>query len=128
MDAPAPTEEAEAARLLRIGTQQQFRWLEGIVKAVLVMNLLDAILTLFWVRAGLAREANTLLDELVSDDALLFVAVKLSLVGMGSWLLWRRRSSPVAVVAIFVAFVAYYAILVQHVSYASGLLGLLLSR
>jgi hypothetical protein len=35
-----------------------FRWLHGIVKTVLVLNLLDAIFTLVWVRFGYAREAN----------------------------------------------------------------------
>ena len=123
LNAPGPA-GSEAAP--RIGSPQQFRWLEGIVKAVLVMNLVDAVLTMVWVRAGLAREANPLLDDLVSGNALLFVIVKLALVGLGSWLLWRCRSSPMAVVGIFVAFVVYYAILVEHVSYASGLIGWLL--
>jgi hypothetical protein len=117
----------QAERRLPIGTPQQFRWLYGIVQCVLVLNLIDALLTLFWVHAGLAVEANTLIDELVSEHALLFVLVKLSLVGMGSWLLWRRRESPLAVVGIFVAFVTYYLILLYHIDYASGLIGLLLS-
>jgi hypothetical protein len=109
-----------------IGTDQQFRWLKGIVKWVLVLNLIDAVLTLLWVRAGLAVEANTLMDELVNEHALVFVLVKLSLVGMGSWLLWNRRESPLAVVAIFAVFLTYYAILVHHVQYASGLVRSLL--
>jgi len=92
------------------------------VKWVLVLNLIDAVLTLIWVRAGLAEEANTLMDELVNENALAFVLVKLSLVGMGSWVLWNRRESPLAVVAIFGVFLIYYAILVHHVQYASGLL------
>ncbi len=108
---------------IQIGTEQQLRWLEGIVKWVLVLNLIDAVLTLLWVRAGLAEEANTLIDELVNEHAVMFVVVKLSLVGMGSWLLWNRRESPLAVVAIFSVFVAYYAILAHHVQYASTLAG-----
>lgn len=110
-------------RRLRVGTEQHFRWLEGIVKCVLILNLIDAVLTLLWVRTGLAREANTLIDELVNEHALAFVAVKLTLVALGSWLLWNRRESPLAVVAIFTAFVAYYAIFAYHVQYASGLAG-----
>jgi len=106
----------------RVGTPEQFRWLHGIVKSVLVLNLVDAVLTLFWVRAGLAVEANTLIDELVHEHAVLFVAVKLALVGMGSWLLWNRRHSPAAVVAIFVAFMTYYWILLHHLSFAGRLL------
>ncbi len=105
-----------------IGTAQHFRWLSAIVKWVLVLNLIDAILTLFWVRAGFAREANTLIDELVNEHALVFVLVKLSLVGMGSLLLWRQRHSWLAVVSIFTAFVTYYLVLLYHLEYASALI------
>lgn len=110
----------------RIGTPEQFQWLHGIVKSVLVLNLIDAVLTLFWVQAGLAVEANTLIDELVNEHAVLFVAVKLSLVAMGSWLLWNRRSSPVAVVGIFMAFMTYYWVLLYHLQYAGRLVANLL--
>ena len=106
---------------LEVGTPQHFRWLSGIVKWVLVLNLIDAVLTLLWVRLGLAAESNTLIDELVRDNAVVFVAVKLSLVGLGSWLLWNRRQSPLAVVGIFLVFVTYYGIVAYHVQYASGL-------
>lgn len=106
----------------RVGTPEQFRWLHGIVKSVLVLNLIDAVLTLLWVKAGLATEANTLLDELVHENAVLFVLVKLALVGMGSWVLWSRRTSPVAVVGIFAAFISYYWILLYHLQYASVLI------
>jgi formate hydrogenlyase subunit 3/multisubunit Na+/H+ antiporter MnhD subunit len=97
------------------------------VKAVLVLNLLDAVLTLFWVRSGLASEANTLIDELVSDQAVVFVCVKLALVGMGSWLLLKHRESPLAVMAIFAAFMTYYLVLLYHLQYASGLIRQLVS-
>jgi formate hydrogenlyase subunit 3/multisubunit Na+/H+ antiporter MnhD subunit len=108
---------------LRIGTEQHFRWLHGIVKAVLILNLIDAVLTMVWVRFGFAEEANDLLDELVGEHAVLFVIVKLALVGMGSWLLWNRRQSPMSVVAIFGAFMTYYLLLLYHLQYASSLLG-----
>ncbi len=112
---------------MQVGTPEQFRWLHAILKWVVVLNLVDAVLTLFWVRAGLAEEANTLLDELVNQHELVFVLVKLALVGMGAWILWRRRQSPTAVVAIFVAFIVYYAILLHHLRYASGFIKYLLS-
>jgi len=104
---------------LRIGTPQQVRWLDGIVKTVLVLNLLDAVFTLVWVRAGLAREANALMRDLVNEHAVLFVVVKLGLVSLGSLVLWRRRTHAAAVVAIFVAFLAYYFILLHHLQYSS---------
>jgi formate hydrogenlyase subunit 3/multisubunit Na+/H+ antiporter MnhD subunit len=68
---------------------------------------------------GLAREANPLLDELVNGHAVGFVAVKLGLVGLGSWLLWHYRRRPTAVVAIFIAFLAYYFLLLYHLRFAA---------
>jgi uncharacterized protein DUF5658 len=111
---------------LPVGTPEHFRWLQGIVKTVLVLNLLDAIFTLVWVRWGFAREANLMIDRLVERHALTFVAVKLSLVAMGSWLLWQRRHHATAVIAIFIAFMTYYLVLLYHVQYAAKLVRSLL--
>jgi hypothetical protein len=104
---------------LPIGTREHFRWLGGIVKTLLVLNLIDAVLTLLWVRAGLAREANALMRDLVNQHAVAFVTVKLALVSIGSWFLWRHRNRAIAVVSIFVCFFAYYLILLYHVQYMS---------
>ena len=109
-----------------VGTPEHFRWLHGIVKAVLVLNLLDALFTLLWVRSGLASEANPLIARLVNENAVGFVLVKLGLVGLGSWLLWNRRQRPVAVIAIVAAFLIYYFVLLYHLHYASGLVRQLL--
>ncbi len=124
MDTSALDAERSA---FRIGTPDHFRWLHGIVKSILVLNLVDAVLTLFWVHSGYATEANTLMDELVNEHAVIFVAVKLLLVGMGSWVLWNRRRAPVSVVGIFLAFMTYYWILLYHLSYAGSLVRHLLS-
>ncbi len=108
-------------RRFQVGTPEQFRWLGWVVKSVLVMNLIDASLTLYWVRAGWAHEANTLIEKLVEDHALLFVSVKLTLVSAGSWLLWEYRRQPAAVVGIFLVFLAYYLVLLHHLQFASRL-------
>lgn len=108
-----------------IGTPAHFRWLNGILKAVIVLNLADALLTLFWVRAGLATEANPLLSTIVAEHAVLFVLGKLSLVSLGSYLLWNRRDHPLAVVGIFAVFLTYYGVLLFHLHYASNLIALL---
>ena len=106
---------------LPVGTPEQFTWLHGVVKTLLVLNLLDALFTLVWVRFGFAREENLMIDRLIDHQPLVFIAVKLGLVAMGSWLLWQRRDRPTAVVAIFVAFLVYYLILLYHVQYAATL-------
>ena len=115
---PAPPGDNPA-----LGTPQQYRWLNGIVKAVLVLNLLDAMFTTLWVGAGLAREANPLLAELVVKSPVLFVLIKTTLVALGSLFLWRMRHLPMAVVGIFVVFLVYYGILLYHLGYLSWILG-----
>lgn len=106
----------------QVGTETHFRWLDGIVKAVVVMNLIDAVLTLLWVQAGFATEANPVLGQIVKEHAFLFVMSKLVLVFLGSWMLWRHRHRPLAVMGIFAAFMVYYAVLVYHLRFASILL------
>ncbi len=102
-----------------VGTPEQIRWLTGIAKTILALNGLDAIFTLVWVHAGLAHEANFLLRDLVIDHPILFVLVKLVLVSAGSYLLWRYRRRPSAVIGLFLAFLTYYFILIYHLQYSS---------
>jgi hypothetical protein len=113
----------ESTGSLPVGTPEHYVWLGGVVKGVLVLNLLDVLFTLVWVGTGLAREANPLLDELVSLRPVGFAAVKLALVGLGSLLLWRHRQRPLAVVAIFLAFLLYYFVLLWHLRFLGLLVG-----
>jgi hypothetical protein len=106
-------------RSFQVGTPQQFHWLEGLVKALLVLNLLDAVFTLFWINVGLAKEANALMRDLVHNHPIAFVTVKMGLVALGSYLLWARRRSPSAAVAIFAMFFVYYLVLLHHLRYSS---------
>jgi Domain of unknown function (DUF5658) len=123
---PAGVSSSPAESTLRIGTPQHFRWLHGIVKIVLVLNLLDVVFTLLWVWSGLAKEANPLLRELVHTSPVGFATAKLVGVGLASLLLWRLRERPLAVVAIFLAFLAYYALLLAHIGFLSLVVGALL--
>jgi len=102
------------------------RFVGGLVKAVLVMNLLDALFTLAWVRSGLASEANLLLRDLVHEHDLGFVAFKLAVVSAGSGLLWYFRQHRAAVVGIFAAFLAYYWVLLYHLQFFGALVRSLL--
>ncbi len=104
---------------------QHLAWLDGVVKAVIVLNLLDVFFTLIWVGSGHAEETNVLLNHLVRDHPLGFVVAKISLVSLGSYLLWSYRSRPLAVVAIFMAFVVYYFVLLHHLHFTSAVFGLL---
>lgn len=108
------TDDQIGTQTRRIGTAEHFRWLETIIRVVLVLNMLDALLTLVWVYSGFATEANPLMEDLVHNHPVMFVVVKFSLVTLGSVLLLRLRKRPMSVVAIFFAFLAYYCILLYH--------------
>ncbi len=108
--------------LLSVGHPREFQWLGGIVKALHILNLLDAVFTLFWVSTGLAKETNVLLQNLVSEDPVLFVVVKISLVSLGSFLLWSRRTRPTAVIALIFVFMVYYYVLLVHLRFMSFVL------
>ena len=106
----------------------QFRWLEGIIKAVIILNLLDALFTLFWVKSGIVKEKNILLSDLITNHPMIFIAVKITLVSCGSILLWSFRKRILAVIGIFVVFVTYYLILLYHLKYSTILISLLTAK
>jgi hypothetical protein len=102
----------------RIGTIQHFRWLGWIVWGTLVLNVVDAFLTLYWITSGFATEANPLMAVLIEEHPLVFIVVKFSLVFLGSTLLWRYRKRPLSVICIFLAFMVYYGVVLYHLNAA----------
>lgn len=101
---------------MEVGTPRQFKWLKGIIAVVLVLNLLDAVFTLVWVFGLEVDETNPVMAGLLEAHPVLFVLVKTTLVALGSWLLWRYRRRPLAVVGVFVVFLFYYWLLIAHLS------------
>ncbi len=109
-----------------VGTPEQFRWLYGLLQVVLILNLIDAVLTLSWVGTGLAREANVLLQTLVNEYPMIFVITKMALVSLGAWLLWHRRYHPLSVIGLVAVFVVYYGLILHHIRFASFVVAILL--
>ncbi|MBT8398696.1 MAG: hypothetical protein HKO65_00530 [Gemmatimonadetes bacterium] len=106
-------------RGLAVGTPEHFRWLNGIAKWVLLLNLLDGVFTLIWVEYFGAGEKNVMLSDLVHTSALMFMLVKLTLVSLGILFLWRNRSNAFAVICLFFAFFSYYLVLLFHIQYSA---------
>jgi len=90
------------------------RWLQPLLIITLLLNLMDATLTLFAVRAELAVEANPLMDELLGHGPVLFMVGKLVMVSLGVLLLWRLRHTMMATVGLLAAFVAYTLTCLWH--------------
>ena len=91
------------------------KMLERFAGAILILNLLDAIFTLCLVTAGVAAEANPLMETALSRSPLAFMVAKLSLVSLGILFLYRMRHHRFAAVAIIGSLVVYGAVVAYHV-------------
>jgi hypothetical protein len=94
----------------------QPKMLARLASAILVLNLVDAILTLFLVTAGLAVEANPLMETALSQSPLAFMAAKLSLVSLGILFLYRMRQHRFAAGAIVASVIVYGGVVAYHLS------------
>ena len=104
---------------ITVGTSQHLKWLNGIIVAVVVLNILDLLFTLLWSQLGLMREVNILMGQLLYVRPVLFAFVKIVLVSLSLYLLWRYRKHPFAVVGLFSVFTVYYSVLLHHLRFAS---------
>jgi hypothetical protein len=86
--------------------------------ALVVMNLIDGLMTLVWVQAGVASEGNPLMDRMMAHGPVGFMLIKLSLVSLGVLLLWRLRHRRAAAAGLVGAAAIYSSILVVHLSVA----------
>lgn len=92
--------------------------LRVVVVSLVVLNLLDAVFTLVWVEAGIATEANVLLEGVLSQSAVGFMLVKMALLSLGVSVLWRQRHKRLAVVGLATACLVYNSVLVYHLGIA----------
>jgi len=99
---------------LQPGLPVHFIWLRGVVAAIILMNLVDAMFTIVWVDLGAATEANPLMSVLLGLGTVPFALGKVLLVSLGCVILWRYQHRPLAIIALFLIFIMYYAVMVQH--------------
>src|SRR5262245_55599109 len=92
------------------------RRLEQLAAITLVLNLLDAVLTLIVVSAGVAAEANPLMEAALQANPVLFVLAKTALVSLGILLLWRMRAHRFAALAIVASVFVYGAVVAYHLT------------
>jgi len=60
------------------------------------LNLVDALLTLVWVRSGVAPESNQLMASLLDIGNLPFLAVKIAMGGFAAFVLFHWGNRPLA--------------------------------
>ena len=78
------------------------------------LNLLDALLTIFWVRNGIATEGNELMARLLDIGDLTFLSVKIAIGATAALvlLLWGNRK--VARYGVTVALALYISLMGVH--------------
>lgn len=78
------------------------------------LNLLDAQLTLFWVRMGVAREGNFVMSRLLECGEGPFLAVKLAIGAFAAWVLYRWYDRALARRGLALALGLYLALMFLH--------------
>jgi hypothetical protein len=91
---------------------------ENGLRALLVLNLFDAFLTMLWVYNGLATEANPVMAEAMGYGPVGFVFTKIALVSLAVLLLWRNRESLSARFALIPVAVLYAYVGGGHIGFA----------
>jgi hypothetical protein len=89
-------------------------WFAVLLAMLIVMNALDGLLTIVWVTAAQAVEANPLMAILLDIHPVLFMTFKCALVSLGAIILWRYRGNTFAMVSLAAACAAYLLVLTQH--------------
>jgi uncharacterized membrane protein YpjA len=92
-------------------------WNVSCLKALLVLNLLDAVFTYIWVSLGLAEEANPLMEFVISFSPTAFILYKVLVVNLCVWLLWRTRAQMLCKVLCIPLTCIYVGILLLHLSF-----------
>ena len=79
------------------------------------LNLLDAILTIVWVRHGVATEGNTLMGRLLESGDFTFLAAKIAMGTITALVLLRWGNRRLAQYGLTLALAIYISLLGIHV-------------
>ena len=79
------------------------------------LNLLDALLTIFWVRNGVATESNQLMAELLNIGNGPFLSVKVAIGIITAAVLLRYSQSPLARHGLTVSLAVYLGLMTVHI-------------
>lgn len=95
-------------------SENRFHLIAKILGILIVLNVLDGLLTLFWVYTNRAVEANPFMAVLIDAHPVLFMGLKIALVHLGSIILLRNCHRSLARVCAVVACSFYGALIVYH--------------
>lgn len=80
-----------------------------------VLNLVDAVLTIYWVRNGFATEGNHLMATLLDIGNVPFLLVKIAMGAVAAIVLWRWRELRLAKYGLALALAIYISLMGVHI-------------
>lgn len=89
------------------------------------LNLIDALLTIYWVRNGFATEGNHLMATLLDIGDLPFLAVKVAIGAVAVIVLWRWRTLRMAKYGLTIALGIYISLMGIHIFTGLSAFGLI---
>jgi hypothetical protein len=104
----------------RVLTRRQ-EWMTLLIAMLFILNAIDAVATVTWVSAGFATEVNPLMAHLLEIHPVVFVATKITLVGLCSYLLWCHCDRWLSVAATIMLVGVYYTLIAYHLSFPTYL-------
>ncbi|MFM9905569.1 MAG: DUF5658 family protein [Pyrinomonadaceae bacterium] len=87
------------------------------------LNILDAVLTIVWVRSGVATESNQLMASLLDIGNAPFLAVKIAIGAAAALVLFRWGNRPLARYGLAVALAVYIGLMGIHLFTGLSALG-----
>jgi len=79
------------------------------------LNLLDALLTIFWVRNGVATESNQLMAELLNVGNFPFLLVKVAMGAVTAVVLYRYSNTRMARFGLSASLAIYLGLMGVHI-------------
>ncbi len=89
--------------------------------ALLTLNLLDGLFTLFFLQLGVAEELNPIMRVAYEQSPLFFMFAKLVIVNAGLWMLCIHRHLKASRFAIRLGAAVYAVIVVYHLAFMTHL-------
>jgi hypothetical protein len=87
------------------------------------LNWIDAQLTLFWVRTGIASEGNGLMNELLKIGDAPFLLAKLAVGAFAAYVFYRCAHLPLARRGMQIALIVYCMLMLAHAATGVSALG-----
>lgn len=97
---------------------------ERALRVLLVLNLVDAVMTAYWVSEGVVQEGNPVMAAAIALGFGYFVLGKVALVGLGAAALYRLREHYLSRLAVIPAVLLYCFVLGNHLGISLRVLGL----